>query len=101
MCSRKKHSNILKYKRPYKRNTANVECKNRIFASNNRDKRHQLKIIQKTSEKISKNCRKQPYWALHAYLASPVVKVQERYDISELQKTAISGTANILWKVIM
>jgi hypothetical protein len=69
MCSRKKPQNILKYKRPYKRSTANMECKKIIYASSNRDKWHQLKPIQKISgEKKSRNCRKQPYWALHAHL---------------------------------
>jgi len=68
MCSRKKPQNILKYKRPYNTNTANVECKNRIYASNDRDNWHYLKIIHKISEQILMNYRKQPSLALHAYL---------------------------------
>ena len=52
---KKEAKNILKYKRPYNRNTANVERKNRIYASNNRDNWHHLKIVKKISKQKTMN----------------------------------------------
>jgi hypothetical protein len=60
-----------------------VECKNKRDTSNNTGYWNHLKIIQKIPEQYSgkhdttaRNCKKQPYWALHTTAESANVKVQ-------------------------
>ena len=54
---RKEAKKILKY-RPYNRNTAHVECKNKIDTSNNRGSWNHFKIIKKVSEQNTGEERK-------------------------------------------
>jgi hypothetical protein len=70
---KKEAEEILKYKDLH-RNTACVECKNKSFTGNNRGHWNHLKIFQIIPEhhtgkaqNQSRNCRQQPYWALHTY----------------------------------
>ena len=50
---KKEAERILKYKKPYNRNTAHVECKNKCNTSNNRGNWNHLKIIQKIPEQLT------------------------------------------------
>jgi hypothetical protein len=50
---------ILKYKKPYNRNTAHVECKNKCDTSNNRGNWNHFKIIQKIPEQRTGKARNQ------------------------------------------
>jgi len=47
---KKEAQKILKYKDPYNRNTARVECKNKSDIRNNGGNWNHLKIIQKIRE---------------------------------------------------
>ena len=69
------HINNNNNKRPYKRNTAHVECKNKGDTSNNR-----------ATGTISKSFRKY------------VSNIPGNHEVKELQKTAILGTAHIFRK---
>jgi hypothetical protein len=57
---------------PYNRNATHVECKNKGDTSNNRSNWNYFEILQKileqhTESMISRNYRKQLYWAQHTY----------------------------------
>jgi hypothetical protein len=56
---KKEAEKILKYKRPYNRNTAHVECKNKGDASNNRSSWNHFKILQKIPEQQTRKARYQ------------------------------------------
>jgi len=64
--------------RPYNRNTAHVECKNKGDTINNKGDSDYFKVIQKIREQHNR-----------------------KHEVKELQKTAILGTAHILRKVLM
>jgi hypothetical protein len=68
---------ILKY-RPYNRNTAHVECKDKCDTSKNRCNWNDFKTTQKIPEQNT-----------------------GKHEIKELQKTALLSTAHIPWKVLM
>ena len=70
---KKEAEQILKYKRPYDRNTSHVKHKNKCDTSNSRGKWNHLKIIQKIPE--------QHTWKAH--------------------KTAILSTTHLLRKILM
>jgi hypothetical protein len=90
---RKEAEKILKYKYFTKNKkkikkkikSAHVEYKNKSDTSNNRSDWNHFKIIKKTPEqnirksRISRNYKKQPYWALHTYIRKNYVKVQNVY----------------------
>jgi hypothetical protein len=75
---KKEAKKILKYIRPYNRNTKHVGYKNKCQASNNRGNKNHLKINQKIPEQHIR-----------------------KHKTKELWKTAILNTAYILWKVLM
>jgi hypothetical protein len=60
--------------RPYKRNTARVECTNKSDSSNNRGNWNHFKIIHKITEQQTGKAqnkgtiKKQPHSTLHTYL---------------------------------
>jgi hypothetical protein len=56
---KKEAEKILKYKDPYNRHTAHVECKNKSDTSNNRGNWNHLKIIHKIPEQHTWNARNQ------------------------------------------
>jgi hypothetical protein len=69
---------VVGVNRPYNRNIVHVECNNKSGTNNKRGNWNHLKIIQKIPEQHTR-----------------------KHKIKELQKTAILGTAHILWKVLM
>jgi hypothetical protein len=69
---KKEAQKIIKYKDPYNRNTARVECKNKSDIRNNGATGTISKSFRKyarniTDEHESRNYRQQPYWARYTY----------------------------------
>jgi hypothetical protein len=71
--NKKEAENVIKYKDFYNTNSAYVGCKNITDNGNNSGNWNHLKITHTVPEQTDRgstklrNCREQPYWALHRY----------------------------------